>query len=156
MPAVKKNPTLRARTNRATTAMTVSAGKTLRKVPPLPAHPTDAWHPQTVKWWTELWESPLPDAWQSFDTGTLFTLALCFNDIWIAESATGRKEAQGEYRLQRKDFFIAPMNRLSGEIVIEEADAAKDRGAARRERAARPAAPSKASADPRNVLRVVS
>jgi hypothetical protein len=156
MPARKKDPSVRARSNRASTARTLSNGSRSRAVPELPAHPTSRWHEQTAKWWREIWTSPLPDAWQSFDLGSVFTLALAYNDIWIAESATARKEALGEYRLQRKDFFIAPYNRLQGEIVIEEADAAKDRGRQRRERtvATRPAA-KKAAADPRSILRAV-
>jgi hypothetical protein len=154
MPAVKKHPSTRARSNRATTARTVGGSTVARIVPELPAHPTDVWHPETLRWWRELWTSPLPDSWQSFDTTSVFTLALCFNDIWTAPSATGRKEALSEFRLQRRDFFIAPYNRLQGEIVFEEADAAKDRGAARRERSSKPQ--PKPSDDPRNALSVVS
>lgn len=132
MPAPKKHPSVRARTNRATTAKTVTADGAKRVVPPLPEHPSEAWHPQTIRWWNEIWNSPLPDTWQSFDLGSVFTLALSYNDIWLAVSASGRKEALSEYRLQRKDFFIAPYNRLQGEIVIETADEAKARGAQRR------------------------
>lgn len=154
MPAAKKHPSTRARSNRASTARTLMVTAGVRVVPVLPDHPTAGWHVETLRWWAELWSSPLPDSWQSFDTGTVFTLALCFNDIWIAESATGRKEALSEYRLQRRDFFIAPYNRLQGEIVIEEADAAKDRGAARRERRGSPQ--PQAGSDPRAALSIVS
>lgn len=154
MPAPKKHPSVRARTNKASTARTISRSAGRRAIPVLPAHPTDGWHRETVRWWKELWQSELPESWEAFDQSTLFTLALCFNDIWIARSATARKEALSEYRLQRKDFFIAPYNRLQGEIVFEEADAAKDRGSARRERQAKPQ-PEPAD-DPRNALRVVN
>lgn len=156
MPAQKKHPTVRARANRASTARTLPAGKTRRTVPALPAHPTSRWHPQTSKWWREIWTSPLPGAWQDFDLGSVFTLALAFNDIWIAESATARKEALGEYRLQRKDFFIAPYNRLQGEITIEEAGAAKERSEARRQRQSAPKQTTGKAADPRTVLHAVS
>lgn len=136
----------------------VSTKSRPRYVPVLPKHPTDEWHSQTVRWWRELWTSSLPDAWQKFDVTSLHALALCFNDIWIALSATARKEALGEYRLQRKDFFIAPYNRLQGEIVFEEAEAAKDRGAERRKRSQtpKPAASSAPPVDPRSVLHAVS
>jgi hypothetical protein len=155
MPAAKKHPSVRARSNRASTAKTITTGTGAKRVvPKLPPHPTDGWHVETVRWWNELWSSALPDSWEAFDQSTLFTLALCFNDIWIAQSPTARKEALGEYRLQRKDFFIAPYNRLQGEIVFEEADAAKDRGAARRQRQAKPQ-PTAAN-DPRNALRAVN
>lgn len=158
MPAQKKDPSVRRRTNKATTAKTITAkpaaaSSQRRVVPDLPDHPSGYWHVETVRWWREIWESPLPESWQAFDTTSMFTLALCFNDIWTAASPTARKEALGEYRLQRRDFFIAPYNRLQGEIVFEEADAAKERGAARRERSAKPQPTS--AADPRNVLRAV-
>ena len=148
MPAAKKHPSTRARANKATTAKTIAATGTRRRVvPTLPPHPTATWHAETRKWWTDLWKSSLPDAWESFDKSTLFTLALCFNDIWIAASATARKEALGEYRLQRRDFFIAPYNRLQGEIVMAEADAATARAAARKK--PQGAAQPKAAEDPR-------
>lgn len=157
MPARKKDPSVRARSNRASTARTLTAGTRKRAVPKLPAHPTARWHAQTIKWWREIWSSPLPDAWQDFDLGSVFTLALSYNDIWIAVSPTGRKEAMGEYRLQRKDFFIAPYNRLQGEIVFEEANAAKDRGRQRQARQTEPSTKTKKPpVDPRGILRAVN
>lgn len=157
MPAQKKDASVRARANTASTARTLTAGKRTRKVPALPAHPSDRWHAQTTKWWREIWTSPLPEAWQDFDLGSVFTLALCFNDIWIAPTASARKEALGEYRLQRKDFFIAPYNRLQGEITIEEAADAKSRGQRRQQRQGKPAESSGAKAvDPRSILHVVN
>lgn len=159
MPQPKKDPSLRARRNSATTAKALDRADT-HAVPALPAPPDtfddngelrpSAWHPRTVEWWTAIWESPLPGAWESFDIPTLYTLALLYDDIWTARTAKERKDAAGEYRLQRKDFFIAPYDRLRGEIVFAEADAAKAQVAARRQSAAAIQPPT--AADPRMIL----
>lgn len=155
MPARKKDPSVRARRNRATTATTLTLGDTY-EVPELPEHPSASWHPRTVEWWNQIWSSPLPGSWQNFDLVALEAVALVFNDIWIAETPRDRKDALGEFRLQRKDFFIAPYDRLRGEIAFEEADEAKDRGRQRRARQSPSAGQQPSSGDdPRSVLRAV-
>lgn len=157
LPQPKKHPTARARANKAATAQTLTRGES-HDVPSLPDRDDELddngdpmlWHPQTLAWWDAIWRSPLPGAWESFDIPTLYTLALLYNDIWTARTAKERKDAAGEYRLQRKDFFIAPYDRLRGEIVFAEADAAKRQVAARRVVAA-VTQPAEAT-DPRMIL----
>lgn len=157
MPQPKKDPSLRARSNKATTAKSLDRADT-HKVPALPAPPDKFgddgelaprnWHPQTIEWWTTIWESPLPGAWESFDTPTLYMLALLVNDIWTAKTSKDRKDALSEYRLQRRDFFIAPYDRLRGEIVFADAADARERTARRQFSAVQPSTAD----DPRNIL----
>jgi len=158
VPQPKKNPSVRARANKATTAKSLDRTDT-HKVPALPAPPDkfDAdggftpshWHERTIEWWNAIWDSPLPGAWESFDIPTLYTLALLYDDIWTARTAKDRKDAAGEYRLQRRDFFIAPYDRLRGEIVF--ADAADARERTQRRQAHSAIQPSQAD-DPRQIL----
>ena len=163
MPQPKKDPSIRARANVASTAKTLERA-TGYEVPELPDFPEVAlrgddgdifmapgyWHKQTSVWWEAIFTSPLPGAWEDFDVPTLFTLALLYNDIWIAPTAKDRKSAAAEFRLQRKDFFIAPYDRLRGEIVFAEAGEARERTARIRQRQA--SAQPIAGNDPRTAL----
>lgn len=159
MPQPKKHPSLRARSNKAATAATLTITDTY-KVPPLPTAPDSfgpdgelipgTWHLQTVEWWTAIWESPIPGAWQSFDIHGLYVIALLYDDIWTARTAKERKDAAGEYRLQRFAYFIAPYDRMKGEIVFAEAGDARER-TARRRQASAVIQPSTAD-DPRQIL----
>lgn len=149
MPAHKKDASVRARTNKAATRATLAADVT-RDVPPMPDGP--AWHPETVRWWADVWSSPMSPAWDESDEHNVILCALLYNDIWMAESAKERKDAAGEFRLQRRDLGLTPYDRRRLEWTIESADEAKDRGRQRRARQAPKADPSK---DPREVFRVV-
>ena len=154
MPQPKKDPSIRARANVASTAKTLERA-TGYEVPELPDFPESDesggyWHEQTSAWWTDLWHSPLPGAWESFDLPSLRALALLYNDMWIAPKASMRQAAAKEYRLQRKDFFIAPYDRLRGEIVFAEAGEARERTARIRQRQA--SAQPIAGNDPRTAL----
>ena len=159
MPQPKKDPSIRARANVASTAKTLERA-TGYEVPELPDFPEsdpnaeDAewghWHQQTLIWWRGLFMSALPGAWEDFDIPTLHAVALLYNDIWIASTARERRAAASEYRLQRKDFFIAPYDRLRGEIVFAEAGEARERTARIRQRQA--SAQPIAGNDPRTAL----
>lgn len=138
-------------------------------VPPLPTHPprwtSDGeqvaveWHAQTRAWWNDVWTSPMAAEWDESDVHNVLVVALLYDDIWAASDAKSRKEALGEYRLQRADLGLSPYSRRRLEWTIETADEAKDRGTQRRERrrtSPAPEAPGRAVAeDPRNILRSV-
>lgn len=149
MPAKKKDPSVRARRNTASTAskLTRPAGK----VPPMPDGPV--WHPEAKRWWNDVWSSPMSPEWDESDEHNVILCALLYNDIWSAETAKERKDAAGEFRLQRKDLGLTPYDRRRLEWTIESADEAKDRG---RQRRARRATPAETGSDPRDVLRAVN
>lgn len=112
------------------------------------------WHDETKQWWHDVWSSPMSPEWDDSDIHNVVICAMLYNDVWIAETAKERKDAAGEYRLQRRDLGLTPYDRRRLEWTIESADEAKDRGAQRRARRA-PQQPASAS-DPRNVLRAVT
>ncbi len=150
MPARKKDPSARARANKAATRATlVRDGRT---VPDMPTGPE--WHPETERWWVDVWSSPMSPEWDESDEHNVILCALLYNDIWTAESPKQRKDAAGEFRLQRRDLGLTPYDRRRLEWTIESADEAKDRGRQRRERRAADPKPA-AAKDPRNVLRAV-
>ena len=111
----------------------------------------------TREWWADIWSSPMSPEWDESDVHGLFVLAAIYDDMWRGETARDRKEAAGEYRLQRKDFGLTPYDRRRLEWTIEQADEAAAKGRKRRNAAepSRPAPTTGDSGDPRAALRVV-
>lgn len=151
MPAKKKDASVRARRNTASTSSTLVAST--NPVPAMPEGPT--WHPETARWWDDVWSSPMSPEWDESDEHNVILCALLYNDIWLAETAKERKDAAGEFRLQRKDLGLTPYDRRRLEWSIESADEARDRGRQRRARQ-EPKKPVEGAADPRAILRAVN
>jgi len=146
MPAPKKHPSARARTNRAATAADIS----FVGAPEVPAMPEGSdWHPAAVRYWRALWTSEMSPEWLDSDYDNVVICAYLYHDFWAAESAKERKDASAELRLQRKSLGLDPMARRSLEWAIKVADAATE-GGARRGRTA--SAQPDAGDDPRLAL----
>lgn len=153
MPAHKKDASVRARRNKAASAAKISADPESR-IPSMPAHP-EGWHSEVVRWWEDVWSSPMAPEWDASDEHNVLLCALALNDVWTAESAKDRKDAMGEFRLQRQSLGLSPYDRRRLEWSIESADEARDRGRQRRERRPSVQAQSDGGSDPRNALRAV-
>lgn len=91
------------------------------------------WHPEAVRWWNDVWSSPMSPEWDESDIHNVTICALLFDDIWSAPTAKERKDAASEFRLQRKDLGLTPYDRRRLEWTIETAAEATDRGNARRQ-----------------------
>ena len=148
MAAQKKDPSVRARRNKASTAATLStSGVPKRERPALPE--SREWLPMTQEWWDDLWASPMAAEFHESDRHGLFILAALVDQFWTMPS----KDLAGEIRLQRQAFGLTPYDRRRLEWTIESADEAKDRGRQRRARQGGSATPGD---DPRQVLRAVN
>lgn len=153
MPAHKKHPSARARANRASTAATLTAASTWK--PGLPASVReDGWHPQTLAWWSDVWDAPMSGEFHESDMHQLVVLACLMDDFFTATSRSMRTSISAEIRQHRTAFGLTPYDRRRLEWTIEQVDEAKDRGRQRRERQGveQPAA----GADPRGILRAVN
>lgn len=208
MPARKKDPSTRARRNKASTAATLKRAETtavdaaddysamtvaqlraeidVRNIgrpadaqlpkrgtkavlverliaddSPVPAIPTrdQPWHAQTLAWWNDVWTSPMAKEWDASDIHNVFVVALLYDDIWTADTPKARKDALGEYRLQRADLGLSPYARRRLEWTIETATEATERGRKRREAQRTKPEPAKGQEkkrDPRAILHAVS
>jgi hypothetical protein len=134
-----------------------STSATLRRDPKVkaPALPDREWHAMTEAWWADVWRSPMAPEFDGSDVHGLFTLALLVDDFWTARSATARKEAAAEIRLQSQRFGLSPMDRRKLQWEIERSEEAQEKGARRRAQSAPAASTGKGGADPRSVLRAV-
>lgn len=97
------------------------------------------WHEQTQLWWADVWSSPMSDEWDDSDLHNLTLCALLHDDMWRGKTAKERKEAAGEFRLQRAALGLDPYSRRRLEWQIEAAGEAKDRGQQRRSAGTPPA-----------------
>lgn len=151
MPAHLKDPSSRARRNKATTRATLSADHGI-EAPDLPEH--FVWHPLTKSWWADLWLSPMAAEYLDMDINGLYRVAMLMNDFWLAESPKERAEAQVRLEKADAEYGTNPLARRRLEWQIEQTEDSKRKG---RKRSAdgddEPVAPPDPDVDPR--LRLV-
>jgi hypothetical protein len=141
---------LRQRRNKVAGARTLSLAPELekRERPELPPKPKGAvpWHPQTLRFWREVWASPMADEYLDSDIPGLEILADLVDRYWYGDAGLA-----AEIRLQRQCFGLTSLDRrrLQWEIARgEEATRRSGRGNG-------PARPRRSKVDPRQLLRAV-
>jgi hypothetical protein len=114
------------------------------------------WHPLTVEWWQDVWDSPMAQQYDESDKHGLFAMAMVVDDFWMAETPRQRQEASQEIRLQGVRFGLSPIDRLRLRWEVEKADEAQARGQKRRRAAEEKSSPVPGTvADPRAALRAL-
>jgi hypothetical protein len=98
----------------------------------------EPWHPLTLEWWVDIWESPMSGEFHSSDRHGLFRVAALIDNFWKHPN----KDTHAEVRLAQKDYGLTPMDRRRLEWTIESADKARADGDKRRAAAAPPKPPS--------------
>lgn len=151
MPNHLKDPSVRARANKASTRSKLSTDHDI-EAPPLPDG--FAWHSMTQLWWAGIWASPMAPEYADMDIHGLFRVAMLMNDFWLAETAKQRAEIQVRLEKADADFGTNPLARRRLEWQIEETEGKQAAGNRRRQAAPTPAAPPVAGDDPR--LKLVS
>lgn len=155
-----KQPGSRARTNRSSTATTLTANPSAR-VPKLPPHPGleegHDWHPQVTAMWKDVWKSPMAAEYDESDKHGMYVVALLYDDFYTATTPRLRAEIAAELRLSGQRFGFSPIDRRRLQWQIEQTEDAQDRGRRRRGATAKatqePAPP--VSKDPRAILRSI-
>lgn len=142
MPALPKDPALRRRRNRTTTARTISVVPGL-KPPALPKGYD--WRPETVAWWKAVWKSPMAGELEPSDVHELHLLAALVDRFWRNPS----KDMAAEIRLQRQCFGLTPIDRRRLQWEVEKAESAQSRAKTRR---TAPTAVPRSKKDPRTLL----
>lgn len=143
-----KNPRLRQRKNKTSTAATLPMPKidaskaiALRELPARGPGETP-WHPDTLTFWREVWTSPMAGEFIAVDVPGLVILARLVDAFNL-----GAIGLAAEIRLQRQCFGLTPLDRRRLQWEIERTSAAQRR---------RPAVPTAGGVrDPRRNLRVV-
>lgn len=148
MPNHLKDPSVRARNNKASTRATLSADHEV-ETPPLPEG--FDWHALTEKWWADIWASPMAPEYAGMDIHGLYRVALLMNDFWMAETPKQRAEIQVRLEKADADFGTNPLARRRLEWQIEATEDSKAKGAKRRTTSQESAPPPQPdpSADPR-------
>lgn len=154
MPNHLKDPSVRARQNKASTRATLSADHDV-EAPPLPDG--FGWHSLTQQWWSDLWSSPMAPEYANMDIHGLYRVAMLMNDFWLAETPKQRAEIQVRLEKADADFGTNPLARRRLEWQIEATEDSKAKGSKRRRQEEQPAEAPKpdAGGDPRNGLYAV-
>lgn len=139
---------LRQRRNKKSGAAELSTPETPKVAPGIPNPDDRLWHALTLKWWANVWASPMAGQYLETDIDGLGRVAVLIDTYYKMPQ---RSELLAEIRLQEARFGLSPLDRsrLQWEIVkAEEAE---------RRRAPKPTAStsSKKVSDPRKVLRAV-
>jgi len=150
MPVPPKDPSVRQRRNKTSTASTLKADPEM-VTPDLPERD---WNEMTVAWWSDVWSSPMAPEYDESDKHGLFALAMLVNDFWTASTAHGRKDLAAEIRQQSQRFGLSPIDRRRLQWTIEQVDEAQDKGARRRSKVT-PEPKADGGTDPRATLRAV-
>lgn len=147
MPPLPKDPTTRARRNKAAGARTLQAVEDF-PVPLLPEDAERAWHPLTLSWWVDIWSSPMAPEFDDSDLHGLFLLAVLVDAFWTEPS----QSLAAEIRLQRQCFGLTPIDRRRLQWEIDRGDQAEKNTQARKNAAKPKSSRSSTKQDPRRML----
>ena len=126
---VPKTASTRARRNRVAGSTTLN-GKTKVKRPPLPDAAGITWHPMTLKWWADVWASPMAPEYDESDRHGLYLLAVLVTAFWLEPS----QQLAAEIRLQRACFGLTPIDRRKLQWEIDRGEEATAKTTKRRSR----------------------
>lgn len=118
-----KDQKLRQRRNKASTraVLVASAAVTATGItyPELPArNGNEPWHPLAVRWWQDVWSSPLHAEFLRPDTGALFRLANLVDAYW----KSGALKYAAEIRLLEREFGLTPLARRRLEWTVAQTE----------------------------------
>ena len=124
-----KDPRMRQRRNRVSTAATLPAmgdpaGVIGRLAPELPVRiaPEPPWHPLTLAFWKEVWASPMAAEYIACDVPGLVNVARLQDAVNY-----GDLEKLTELRLQRLPFGLTPLDRRRLQWEMERGETATRR-----------------------------
>ncbi|MET8650619.1 hypothetical protein [Nocardia aurea] len=104
-------------------------------MPELPAYAD--WHPAVVDWWRDCWSSPMVPEWTDSDRHGLMMAARLMQLVWSEQtSPTARTTAASEVRYLLRECGLTPMSRRTLQWEVCRAEAAVERTAERRRKAA--------------------
>ena len=113
-----KSAATRQRRNKATTrAMLPAETRPMVEYPALPERAGETWHPLAVRWWDDVWASPLHQEFLRADAGALFRLANIVDAYW----KTGALKYAAEIRLMEREFGLTPLARRRLEWTVAQA-----------------------------------
>lgn len=165
-----KDPKLRQRRNKTSTAAKLSLVPHEIEVPDLPdrvmRHPETGepmkreWHVRAREFWADIWDSPMAPEFLKADTHGLFILVTLVDAYWrmMDDGAVSKgNELAKEIRMQRQCFGLSPIDRRRLQWEVERAEQAEEKKSQRRAKKTTSSAKGKrsGSSDPRSHLAAV-
>lgn len=134
MPRPLKHPSVRQRTNKASSAATLRALEPGEIVIPLMPERFNedgiliAWSPHATRYWQTIWSSPMAPEFHKSDIEGLYRLLCLVDSFWRKPG----KELNSEIRLYEAQFGLNPLARRRLEWQIEDTEKVKEQGDKRR------------------------
>lgn len=154
---VPKPSHLRQRRNKSATRATLPSIKEAarNKVPKLPTRREgEVWHPKVVKWWHEVWKSPMAGEYLGPDVlGGLHVLAELYQKLWMETEGSVIAKLASEIRQQEVRFGLSPIDRRRLQWEVEKGETAAE-ATEKRRRSRR--TPAETGQDPRDVLKAIA
>ncbi|GAA4845556.1 hypothetical protein GCM10023201_41060 [Actinomycetospora corticicola] len=157
MPAHKKDETTRRRANVAATRTQLGHAEAAGR-PRLPqfAPGKTRWHPQALRWWAELWDSPMASQYLRMDVRGLLRLAVLEHDYWSAVDSRTRLAVEAQIERAQRDYGLTPYDRRRLEWSVTTASPVRPISTAPSRAAAEAAPEPPPRADPRTALHALS
>lgn len=152
-----KNPKVRQRVNKHTTAATIAADPILAMdLPPRDLLSVDgAWHAMTIKWWTDVWDSPMRDEFVKADIHALYRLAMLVDAYWKSELPKDLIALSAEIRLTGQNFGLTPLDRRRLQWTVATTKTAERKAASPAGSRGEDEKPRGKATDPRGFLRAI-
>ena len=121
-----KDPKLRQRQNKHSTAARLVDFNPVEETPELPQRYDEdgepkEWRDEVKVWWQDVWTSPMADEYIQSDRHGLVLLADLLDQYW----RNPNKTLATEIRLQRQCFGLTPIDRRRLQWEVERAESAK-------------------------------
>lgn len=123
MPVPPKDPAVRQRRNIKTEEAELPPAAENAKIPKLLNPDSRVFHKLAIRWWLNLWRSPMAARFLSTDADILGMTALLIDDFYKCKSPKERRELAAEIRQQTARFGLSnwDRNRMNW-TVTEKAD----------------------------------
>ena len=109
---------------RASVSSLPSEANPRQRMPSLPPCPDeDGWHPLTLRFWKDVWQSPMSQEYVRADEYGLFMLAMLVNRFWGDPSA----KLSNEIRQRGMAYGLSPIDRRKLEWSIEKSEEAQNK-----------------------------
>lgn len=143
-PAPKPAHMRQGRGNKTITAKLVPVEPGTR-TPDLPNPDGRTFHPLAIKWWENVWQSPMANEYLEPDIDGLGRVALLVDEFYKKPEGRAGRDILGEIRLQEARFGLSPVDRARLRWEVQKGEEAQKKRQPQR-------APKSTGKDPRAAL----
>ena len=115
------------------------------QIPDIPNPDDRDFHPLAIKWWDNVWTSPMANEYLETDVDGLGRVALLVDEYYKNPSGRAGRDLMGDIRLQEARFGLSPLDRSRLQWEVQKGEEAQKKRQPQR-------APQSSGKDPRAAL----